>query len=190
MSSKLNFHSLNYFEAGLRPGIISSVNISVVALKDKNSLQKHAALVFTCKCTHGHMHTSNNAPCLVWSAVSLHPSKGGNASNFHEMKLWSYLMLKMVFLDTAKLLLKKYFLTVKNESLQSCSPFILSFLLKWGLLFCDFWLINGKSLERRSWVLWPLYHTRTWHGFPHTAAGTLLLMFLFHLLLFHSYIIY
>ena len=89
-----------------------------------------------------------------------------------------FLMLKVVFLDTAKPLLKKYFLTVKNESLQSCSPFILSFLLEWGLLFCDFWPINGKSLERQSWVLWPSYHTVTWHGFPHTAAVTLLLMFL------------
>lgn len=57
MSSKLNFQSLNYFEADLRPGIISSVNILVVILKDKNSLQKYAALVFTLQvyeCAHVH----------------------------------------------------------------------------------------------------------------------------------------
>ena len=92
MSSKLTFHSLNYFEAGLRPGIISSVNILVVILKDKNSLQNYAALVFTCKCMRVPTHTSNNSPCVVWSAVSLHPSQEGNASNFHEMKLWSYFL--------------------------------------------------------------------------------------------------
>ena len=76
MSSKLNFQSLNYFEADLRPGIISSVNILVVILKDKNSLQK---LVFT-------------SQVYEYAHVSLHPSKEGNACNFHEMKLWSYFL--------------------------------------------------------------------------------------------------
>lgn len=88
-------------------------------------------------------------------------------------------MLRVVFLGAAEPLLKKCF-TSKNQSIQSYTPFALSFLLKCGLLFCGSWVINANPPERKSWVLWPLYGPVFRHGFRHKAAITLLLMFYFY----------
>lgn len=157
MSSKLHPPPLDYLEEHPRPGIISSINILIDSLKDRLFFKKKCHLLDIIPMTSHVPHTSNNSPILVWSAVSLFIR---NREIQVTLMKWNcghafLLILKTVFLEAARAPIEEI-LSYCQKWVISIS-FVLSLLLKYGLLFCGSWLINGKRLQRRSRVSLSLY---------------------------------